>query len=125
MRLVEPPPAPGCRGRSRVAFGRVLRRRDLNRHVEPPGYERPPRPSKLDPFRGEICAQLDDDPQIPSQRLRELCEELGYAGSKTIFDDYVRDIRPRYLPLRTYQRTVYRPGELCQFDLWGAGRSRA
>jgi hypothetical protein len=40
------------------------------------------------------------------------------VGGKTIFDDYLREVRPRYQPLRTYQRTVYRPGELCQFDLW-------
>ena len=85
---------------------------------EPPRYERPPRRSKLDPFKDEIHSWLDDDPRIPSQRLRELCEELGYRGGKTIFDDYVREVRPRYLPLRTYQRTLYRPGELCQFDLW-------
>jgi hypothetical protein len=26
--------------------------------------------------------------------------------------------RPRYLVRRTFQRTLYRPGELCQFDLW-------
>ena len=86
--------------------------------AEPPRYERPGRPSKLDPFKGEIHSRLEEDPEIPAQCLRERCEELGYAGAKTIFDDYVRAIRPRYRPLRTYQRTVYRPGELCQFDLW-------
>ena len=41
-----------------------------------------------------------------------------YQGGKTIFDDFVRELRPRYLARRTYQRTVYRPGELCQFDLF-------
>jgi len=30
----------------------------------------------------------------------------------------VREVRPRYQRPRTYQRTLYRPGELCQFDLW-------
>ena len=30
----------------------------------------------------------------------------------------MREVRPRYLRPRTYQRTLYRPGELCQFDLW-------
>lgn len=85
---------------------------------EPPRYRRGPGPSKLDPFKGEIHAQLSDDPRIPSQRLRELCADLGYGGGKTIFDDFVREVRPRYLPVRTYQRTPYRPGELCQFDLW-------
>jgi Mu transposase-like protein len=44
---------------------------------------------------------------------------LGYAGSKTILDDYLREVRPLFAPRpRTFQRTVYRPGELCQFDLW-------
>jgi hypothetical protein len=58
------------------------------------------------------------DPRIPAKRLRELAGELGYRGGKTIFDDYVRELRPRFLVRRTYQRTVYRPGELCQFDLF-------
>ena len=43
--------------------------------------------------------------------------ELGYAGGKTIFDDFVREIRPHYLVRRTFQRTLFRPGELVQFDL--------
>lgn len=85
---------------------------------EPPRYVRGPAPSKLDPFREWICEQLQADPRIPSQRLRELAIELGYEGSKTIFDDCVREVRPRYLPRRTFQRTVYRPGELVQCDLW-------
>ena len=34
------------------------------------------------------------------------------------FDDYVREIRPFFVDARTYQRTVYRPGEICQFDVW-------
>jgi hypothetical protein len=74
--------------------------------------------SKLDPFRDWICEQLAADPGLPSQRLRELAGELGYAGGKTIFDDYVREARPRFLVKRTFQRTLYRPGELVQCDLW-------
>jgi hypothetical protein len=35
-----------------------------------------------------------------------------------VFDDYVRDVRPRFLVPRTFQRTIYRPGELIQCDLW-------
>ena len=54
-----------------------------------------------------------------AQRVRELIEPLGYAGSKTILDDYLREVRPLFAPPpRTFQRTVYRPGEVCQFDLW-------
>jgi hypothetical protein len=44
--------------------------------------------------------------------------ELGYQGGKSIFDEYVREVRPRFVAARTFQRTVYRPGELVQCDLW-------
>jgi len=44
-------------------------------------------------------------------RIREEIEALGYAGSKTILDDHLRAIRPRFLPPpRSFQRTRYRPG---------------
>jgi hypothetical protein len=56
--------------------------------------------------------------EVQSLRLRELAAELGYAGGKTIFDDFVREVRPRFEVRRTFQRTVYRPGELVQCDLW-------
>jgi hypothetical protein len=61
---------------------------------------------------------LQADPGIQSQRLRELATGLGYAGGKSIFDDYVREVRPRFAQPRTFQRTIYRPGELVQCDLW-------
>jgi len=98
-----------------------LHRRTIRRALAsdgPPRYRRPLVPSKLDPFREWVCEQLLADPRIPSQRLREMAAELGYAGGKTIFDDYVREVRPRFLVRRTFQRTVYRPGELVQCDLW-------
>ena len=47
-----------------------------------------------------------------------MAAELGYAGGKTIFDGYVREVRPRFQIRRTFQRTIYRPGELVQCDLW-------
>ena len=89
-----------------------------SRRSAPPRYVRPPVGSKLDPFREWICEQLRADPTIQSQRLREMASELGYAGGKSIFDDYVREVRPRFLVRRTFQRTLYRPGELVQCDLW-------
>jgi hypothetical protein len=86
--------------------------------VAPPRYERRPAGSKLDPFKDWICEQLAGDPRIQSQRLAELAFEIGYEGGKSIFHDYVREVRPRFLAARTFQRTVYRPGELVQCDLW-------
>ena len=99
-------------GHDRNTVRRALRREG------PPSYERPPRPSKLDPFKDEIRRLLQEDPRIPAKRIRELIEELGYDGGKTILDDCVRDVRPLYERKRTYQRTIYRPGELLQFDLF-------
>jgi transposase len=98
-----------------------LHRKTIRRALaaeSPPRYARPMGVSKLDPFREWICEQLRADPGMPSLRLRELAVELGYAGGKTIFDDYVREVRPRFVIKRTFQRTIYRPGELVQCDLW-------
>jgi transposase len=84
----------------------------------PPRYSRAPAGSILDPFKDWICEQLQADSKVPSQRLRELAVELGYGGGKTVFDAYVREVRPRFLVKRTFQRTIYRPAELIQCDLW-------
>jgi len=86
--------------------------------AEPPRYVRERTGSKVDPFKEFVCEQLAVDPRIPSQRLREMAIEIGYLGGKSIFDDYVREVRPRFQRPRTFQRTVYRPGELVQCDLW-------
>jgi transposase len=85
----------------------------------PPAYSpRPQVASKLDPFRDWICQELHDEPLVPAQRLREMAVELGYVGGRSIFDSFVREQRPRFQPKRTFQRTVYRPAELAQCDLW-------
>jgi transposase len=98
-----------------------LHRKTIGRALEaetPPRYSRPPAVSKLDPFKEWICEELQADPGIQSLRLRQMAAELGYVGGKSIFDDYVREVRPRFQVKRTFQRTVYRPGELVQCDLW-------
>jgi transposase len=99
-------------GRDRNTVRRALR------SSEPPRYSRPPSGSKLDPFRDEIHRLLREDPRLPGQRVRELLVPLGYVGGKTIVDDYLREVRPLFDERRTFQRTVYRPAEICQFDLW-------
>jgi transposase len=106
-----------------VGIKELARRTGLSRNTVraalrssgPPGYRRLPGGSKLDPFKGEIHGLLRGDPELTGQRIREL---IGFEGGKTIVDDYLREVRPFYLPVRTFQRTVYRPGEICQFDLW-------
>jgi transposase len=85
----------------------------------PPVYERARAGSKLDAFKDEIHRLLAEDPKLPGVRVRELLEPLGCTASKTVVDDYLREVRPLFAPPpRTFQRTVYRPGEICQFDVW-------
>jgi transposase len=106
----------------RTGLHRQTIRRAL-RSSEPPRYRRSARPSKLDPFLEEVHRLLREEPRLPGTRVRELLQEVGYDGGKTILDDYLRELRPLFLPRpRTYQRTSYRPGALCQFDLWEPSR---
>lgn len=98
----------------RTGLDRNTVRRAL-RSSQPPRYQRASAGSKLDPFKAEIHRLLKADPSLPGTRVREL---LDWTGGKTIVDDYLREVRPFFSPPRTYQRTRYRPGEICQFDLW-------
>ena len=107
----------------RTGHGRNAVRRAL-RASEPPRYERPSRQSKLEPHKGEIERLLREEPTLPGRRIRELIAHDGYQGGQTILDDYLREVRPYFMPARrVYQRTSYRPGELCQFDLWTPSRA--
>ncbi len=109
-----------------VSIKELARRTSLARNTvraalradRPPGFRCPERPSKLDPFKQEIHELLRADPKLTGVRVRELIEPLGFEGAKTIVDDYLREVRPLFRRERTFQRTVYRPGEICQFDLW-------
>lgn len=113
-------------GVERLSIREISRRTGLHRKtvrralaaVVPPKYERKTTGSMVDPFKDWICEELCADPRIQSQRLREMASENGYEGGKSIFDDYVREVRPRFAVARTFQRTIYRPGELIQCDLW-------
>jgi hypothetical protein len=99
--------------------------RSALRSERPPRYRRSSRPSKLDPFKEEIHRLLTADHRLPGVRIRELLEPLGFNGGKSIVDDYLREVRPLFAPKRTFQRTVYRPGEICQFDVWQPSRGDA
>jgi transposase len=116
----------------RLHFVRGLSMREIHRRTglhrdtisraihsdEPPVYRREASGSKLDRFKDEIHRLLKDDPAMPGQRIRELIAPLGFDGGKTIVDDYLREVRPMFRAPRTFQRTVYRPSEIAQFDLW-------
>ena len=109
-----------------VSINELVRRTGLSRNTVraalrssvAPKYERAPAGSKLDPFKDEIHRLLKGDAAMTGQRIRELIAPLGFDGGKTIVDDSLREVRPFFVTPRTFQRTIYRPGEICQFDLW-------
>jgi hypothetical protein len=110
-----------------VSIKELARRTGLSRNTEraasrsdaPPVYDRPAAGSKLDPFKDEIHRLLKQEPRLTGVRVRELLEPLGCRVGKPVVDDYLREVRPLFLrPARTVQRTLYRPGEICQFDVW-------
>ena len=111
-----------------VSIKELVRRTGLSRNTirvalrseVPPGFRCPERPSQLDEFKDEIHELLRRDPRLPAVRVRELIEPLGFVGGQTIVNVYVREVRPLFARPRTFQRTIYRPGEICQFDLWHA-----
>jgi transposase len=113
-----------------VSIKELMRRTGLARNTirtalrseGPPAFRGVERPSKLDPFKDEIHQLLRDDPGLPGVRVREMIEPLGFDGGKTIVDDYLREVRPLFVRTRTHQRTVYPPGEICQWDLWETSR---
>ncbi len=107
-----------CRrtGRSRATIRRALRSEG------PPRYQRASVASKIEPHKPEIHRLLGADATLPATRIRELIAEAGYEGGRTILEAYLRDIRPLFAPQRAFGRTVYRPGEICQFDLWEPSR---
>lgn len=109
-----------------VSIKELTRRTGLSRNTiraalrsdAPPTFRCSERSSKLESFRDEIHDLLRDDPKLTGVRVRELIEPLGFDGGKSIVDDYLREVRPLFVKARTFQRTVYRPGEICQWDLW-------
>lgn len=99
-----------------------LNRRTIKRALEvpkPPSYDRrKPGSSKLDPYRPEIEGLLSENPTLSGVRILEEIRAAGYTGGKSILNELLAEIRPRFAPPpRTYQRTNYRPGELAQIDL--------
>ena len=116
----------------KVSINELVRRTGRSRNTiravrspVPPRYSRAPAGSKLDPFKDEIHGLLKDDPLLTGRRIRELIAPLGFGGGKTIVDDYLREVRPLSAVPRTDQRTIYRPGEICQFDVSAGPRELA
>ena len=74
-----------------------------------------PRPSMLDPFKGQIIRWLQTHPYTATQVFLRL-REVGYTGGITIVKQYVHHVRPPRSP--AFLTLSFAPGEAAQVD-WG------
>ncbi len=74
------------------------------------------RPSKLDPWKGEIVRLLNLHPYTAQQLFQQL-QPRGYAGSYSILKRFVRQVRPK--PAAAFLTLQFAPGECAQVD-WGS-----
>lgn len=109
-------------GLTKTAIAKTLgiNRRTVHRHLsngnEEPGYgPRPPRPSKLDHYKGYLMGRIETYPELSASRLLAEVRDLGYRGGYTILKDYLRVHRPKH-PLTIEQRFEVAKGQQAQVD---------
>lgn len=81
----------------------------------PPCYERASKGSIVDAVEPEILELLKACPTMPATVI---AERIDWANSIRVLRDRVAELRPLFMPADPAQRTLYRPGEWGQFDLW-------
>src|ERR1700756_5122050 len=79
---------------------------------------RRPRASKLDAFRPAIDELLQQDPQARAAMIAQRVKPLGFAGGRTILQEYVREHRPVPAIPRAFVRMEPNAGERFEVD-WG------
>jgi transposase len=79
---------------------------------------RPPRPSKLDPFKEQIKQWVMQDHCTNCEVLFERLQKMGYTGRISILKAHVQPLRPAVAGHAPVQRYETKPGEQVQFD-WG------
>lgn len=84
-------------------------------HADP--KERPPRPSKLDPYKPFLLRTLDKHPRLRATRLFHMIRKRGFKGKVKIVRTYVQTVRPRS-HADAYLVCERLPGEQAQID-WG------
>ena len=98
-----------------------LARNTVRKYVRGPteAAARPPRPSKLDPYKEQIRQWMQEDHLYNCQTMYRRLGEHGYSGRRSILKEFVHPLRP---VVHGTRRAVIRyetaPGEQLQFD-WG------
>src|SRR5690242_1827038 len=81
-------------------------------------HPRPPRPSKLDPFKDQIQHWVTEDHCTNCEVMLTRLREMGYTGGISILNEWVHPLRPAVAGQAPVQRYETKPGEQVQFD-WG------
>src|ERR1019366_5421622 len=79
--------------------------RTIRKYLAAPAQDplRRDRPSKLDPFKGNITEWLEKDPRVTAAVIEQKLRSLGYQGGHSIIREYVRNARPEP-PKRAFVR---------------------
>jgi hypothetical protein len=80
-----------------------------------PGYAREGPGSAVDAFEPAIRRLLAVTPDMPATVV---AERIGWTRGITVLRQRVAELRPAYQVPDAFGRTEYKPGELCQWDLW-------
>jgi transposase len=104
----------------RIALHLHMDTRTIQKYLQAP-VQKPvsrPRASKLDRFKSAIDELLQQDPQASSAVIAQRLKPLGFAGGRTILQEYVREHRPALSVPRAFVRMEPNPGDRFEVD-WG------
>lgn len=99
-----------------TSFDRKTIRKYLQQKTVPEPRKRPPRPSKLDPYKPYLQEKLNEGPYTAARLFREI-QEKGFDGGETIVRDFIRKVRPKQ-GVPAVLRYETKPGVQAQVD-WG------
>src|SRR4051812_45584198 len=104
----------------RIALHLHMDTRTIQKYLQAP-IQKPvsrPRTSKLDRFKSAIQELLQQDPQASAAVIAQRLQPLGFAGGRTILQEYVRAHRPALSVPRAFVRMEPNPGDRFEVD-WG------
>ena len=100
----------------RSGLDRKTVRKYIRAGVHVPKYKaRALKPRLLDAYVGYLTQRIQSYPGLSVQRLLREIREMGYAGSRTILGDFLREIRPTRAP-HFERRFETAAGEQAQVD---------
>lgn len=105
-----------------IAFTLHISRTTVRKYLKNPeavlAKPRPPRPSKLDPYKEQLRKWVLEDHCCNCEVLNERIKKQGYVGGITLVKNFVQPLRPAMTGHAPVQRYESKPGEQLQFD-WG------